>query len=209
MNSLIQAGKRLATAWPRSFLFLSWLALSLIFSIVCDVLIDYFDIILPETNFRKYMESDPVFVTAAVILIAPPFEELIFRLPLRKSRFYGWSIFLLLITAAIFWEMPLFLYSVIIYTILVVLYQNYLPGRKTISPILILFSIALFGAIHLTNYEMADVQQLPLWVVLLLFLPQLFAGVALTVIRLSISFRHAVLFHMAYNALVVGWTLVF
>ena len=203
------AGKSaLAMAWPRSYVFFKWLVLELSFSLSYALLIYSVEIPFPEYGLNDYFDSHPKAMALVAVLIAPPLEELMFRLPLRKNRSYGWSVFFLITIAIGFWDKPMLFYPIVAYIVLVIVFQNYLPARERLFPVIVVSSIVFFGLVHLSNYKMAELQRFHILVLPFFVLPQLFAGIALTVVRLKVSFRHAILLHMATNAFFVGLELV-
>lgn len=147
MKALIQLWRfwvgetAVAAGWPRSFVFFKWLLVCFAFSFTYEAAIHYFNIPLLESAFEGEMKLSLIFTVISTVLIAPPLEELIFRLPLRQNRFHGWSVFLLILIAVIFWGKPWFFYPIILYILLLVVYQNYSPANKVLFPVIVVSSI--------------------------------------------------------------------
>ena len=134
-------------------------------------------------------------ILLSVVVMAPLFEELIFRLPLRWERAYIFKIFLL----------PVRLGGKETYQM--VLQQVHGWWQRHYSYVFY-FTVVAFGLIHLVNFR----TQLPFWKLLLwgpfLVLPQLILGAMLGFIRLKLGFWWSVLLHAVHNLIFVGIALL-
>ena len=130
-------------------------------------------------------ESTPVLVTLLLTIILVPFiEELVFRLFLKWKRNY-----LLLLIVSIFPRSRESLYNF----------------WKTNYGYVFYFSVITFGFVHITNYESDTI---PLWVMPILVLPQLFGGVLIGYLRVRYNFMYGFFVHALSNAIFIIIALV-
>ncbi len=119
----------------------------------------------------------------AMIIFAPFFEEILFRLPLRYKRNYIFQILDAITGNRIekMWkkQYPFFFYA---------------------------FAIA-FGLVHISNYE--NTEALFYWISPLIILSQLLGGVILGYIRLKAGLFWGMLYHGLFNGIIVVIALLF
>ncbi len=161
------------------------------------LLAEHFEVINGEDHKLIDMLGDtPVAVTLFLVAVmAPIWEELIFRLPLRWERAYLFQIFL----------SPLRLGGK-------ATYQNGVQGFHTWwqknYTYVFYFTVFAFGLIHVANFKAeGPIWQLMLWAPLLV-MPQILLGSLLGFIRLRLGFWWAVLLHGSHNLLFVSIALL-
>lgn len=130
-----------------------------------------------------------------VVVMAPLWEELIFRLPLRWERAYIFQIFL----------SPLRLGGKVVYENAL---QSFHAWWQKKYAFVFYFTVLAFGFIHIANFQ----SQSPLWKLLIwapvLVLPQILLGGLLGFIRLRLGFWWSVLLHASHNFIFVGMALL-
>lgn len=70
-------------------------------------------------------------------------------------------------------------------------------------------SALAFATIHTNNYALSDLSNMGYSMVFALVFSQLVGGLVLAVVRLKYSFWHIVVFHAAFNGLLLGWGMWF
>ncbi|WP_409432577.1 type II CAAX prenyl endopeptidase Rce1 family protein [Litorimonas sp. RW-G-Af-16] len=172
----------------------------------------------PSEDFQDMMRSGSFVVMA--IVYAPIIEELLFRSWLRKS----WGILmvmpLLLCGSAIFIlsraasEFPMVSYAGIL--AIITAFGFYLPryvstrgepvlhdrAARRVFPYVFWAMAVLFGLIHLGNFTDEGLGLLAVIVIL----PQFVMGAVLGFVRMRFGLIAAILFHAAYNAIMVTLT---
>lgn len=130
-----------------------------------------------------------------VVIMAPLWEELFFRLPLRWERAYIFKLFLL----------PMRLGGKEAYQRTL---QQAHPLWQRNYTYIFYFTVLFFGLIHVANFT----TQGPMWQLLLcaplLVVPQLLLGSLLGFIRLRLGFWWGVLLHALHNLIFVGMALL-
>ena len=172
-------------------------------------------------------ESTGILIALALyaVLIAPPFEEVIFRLPLAAYQpalpLIGGIMGLVFLAGMI--EVPrglqlslgtlLLLYSALMLVAggagLSMRALPRMPGiwRRHFRWVVYGTSI-VFGLIHVTNWAWVSYGAIEIAVMPLLTLPQLVGGFVLAYARVRIGLIRAILLHGAYNALVVPFIFI-
>lgn len=141
-----------------------------------------------------------------VAIIAPVFEELVFRLGLSfKKRHVNISISLFVFfVLSIIWDgyTERILYKLIISTLVFIALsfvssEFWISFKKKYDNIAIIIITVSFGIIHLVNFSIN-----PIWLPLYIFLciPQVIMGITFTYLRLNTSFLFAVLAHILVNS---------
>ncbi len=138
------------------------------------------------------LTSNPAFALFATVIIAPLFEELIFRTYLVKK--YS-PIRLIAFTAGLTGK------------------QNQTKTTRVLEhywqknyKFIIYFSAVVFGYVHIFNYE---VTENVLWFSLLLVSPQIFIGLCLAYFRIRFGLVWAMGYHAFYNLILIGPVLFF
>ncbi|EOZ98704.1 hypothetical protein A33Q_1358 [Indibacter alkaliphilus LW1] len=145
----------------------------------------------------------------SAIIIAPLFEEPVFRLILKFSK-TRWNIsFLLLIFMSIAVSKYLFFAGLIIWAIVGIklidryFYSKFLFTFLKFKKFIFWFIALSFGFIHLGNF---DLEMLPMYLYVPAVLPQLIGGVLLGIVRIRFGFWYAVLLHAYTNGCAIFMT---
>ncbi len=152
-----------------------------------------------EDNTISIKESgipNNMLMFAFVSTVFTPFvEEVAFRLPLVKSKYYFYS----LIPLTLFIFLDYLFLKIGIICLVGLMVGNYYYPNKIIKILLALFSIVIFTLIHIANYTTTDIEQASIFNLVVLFLPQLVLGIATTIIRFTCFFWATVIYHSFYN----------
>lgn len=139
------------------------------------------------------------------VLLAPPLEEFLFRLPLRYSRrnLRIWLVFTALFALAFQYILSLILFSFWLYWLTLGKDRQFevkiMRFYKRFGVAIFWFFALFFAAIHLSNFTAGD---LPLHLYLPAIVPQIIAGISLGVTRLRLGFWWAMLLHALFNLIV-------
>lgn len=184
--------------YDKVFVFLICYIIVVVFVILKVYLDDFLNLNIGSLPLPLKIEflKKPIEICFFAIVIAPLFEETIFRLPLVKNKSYLISlVFLLLFTLTLKLRFLQLVCSVLFF--LALIYQNY--TFKYVKYVLISYSVIAFGLIHLDNYDLELLIRINKLQTIFLFISQLFFGVFATYIRFKIGFKSSVLFHSLYN----------
>lgn len=159
-----------------------------------------------DNDLEDGFKNSPVFFLISAIMIAPLWEEAVFRLPLKINKYMwiavGLGLFLLLGL-----EMIALKIMAAVYLVLVCLY--WWREKPFLKHAVIAVSVLLFGLVHTENYAVADIEKMNWLELVASFLSQLVLGIVITVIRMKYSFRYAIFYHGAFNAILVVLYLIF
>lgn len=177
--------------------FFTLLGLILVIIIPYAFLLDQMDLQFDNALEQLLKDYKWIVVVAAVVL-APLIEEPIFRLHLdfkKQSIYWGMGLSLLLISDLWFISVAFLGY---LFFLLMKVKENDPPKLKLI----IFISAVFFGLVHLGNYKDFD------WVANFYYIPvlvgaQFVLGLVLSYIRINHGIRTAMVFHGAYNALIL------
>ncbi|MEM6377289.1 MAG: CPBP family intramembrane glutamic endopeptidase [Bacteroidota bacterium] len=161
------------------------------------ILAEYLGVVSEDDHKLTDMLGDThiAVIFLLVVLMAPFWEELFFRLPLKWNRAY---IFKLLLS-------PFYLGGKKAYQRR--LAQFYLWWKKHYG-VIFYFTVVAFGLIHIANFrDLGSIWQVLLWGPLLV-MPQLVLGCLLGFIRLRLGFWWAVALHATHNFIFVGIALL-
>lgn len=131
------------------------------------------------------------------ITLIPFIEEVAFRLPLTIGKYNWVSLILLLVCVLATSRYPLLCIGIIVFMGVIIV--NYFYTNRLVKMLLIVLSIFNFGFLHLVIYEDVDFLGKNILELSSLVAPQLFAGVALVLMRLKGGFWFAVSYHATYN----------
>jgi membrane protease YdiL (CAAX protease family) len=212
MDFLINFANHPATkSGPKALRLTDFLYLLLLDLIITGVLMLFLSLLgLDKSAFLRLdmeeIKENLVFFMAAGILVVVPLEEFLFRYYLNYNTKNLWiSAILLFLFFIISFDAsdPLgssicFLSAAFVITMLIL---KQLFGF-TSPKILIWGSIVSFGLFHITNYEPAAYSSNYL-IIPLLVLPQLIGGFFLAFIRTHYRFVDGILFHAAFNLVVI------
>ena len=180
----------------------------LIINISILVMVNLFENYFCLNKFHlKYSETiQKSFLSFSVfaIIFAPLFEEILFRLPLKKNNYFLGP-FLIGVIYILIFNIPLIKISLSIYLIFLFLFRFL---KLNISSILTFFSIIVFSLSHIENYSLIELKIANNLEIVLIFLPQLIVGVIITIFRLKYSFKYGLLYHMLYNTSIILMYLV-
>lgn len=181
-----------------SKLFLKYLIISIVFFHGVNFFenILNLDVNVKIKNFEVFGDELNLFLT--VIFLAPIFEEVIFRLPLKKNKLFILSIFLIFLFNLSITEFKIYFYilsSIFILTIIL----NYFYNINSIKYSNIFISCVLFVLIHFTNYDYNNIENSYLLPLLLLFFEKIFLTFLLVKIRFKLNLVFSFLLHSYYN----------
>jgi membrane protease YdiL (CAAX protease family) len=140
----------------------------------------------------EMLTSNPALALFAAVIIAPFFEELIFRTYIVKK--YS-PIHLIAFLAGVTGKQN----QIKVLAILENYWHKYYK-------LIIYFSALLFGYVHIFNYE---ISQNILWFSLLLVSPQICIGLCLAYFRIRFGLVWAMGYHAFYNLILIGPALFF
>lgn len=182
------------------------LALSIVLAI--ELLEYLLNIKEPDSSkLKDAFMSNFLFSFFGAVLIAPIYEEVVFRLALKKSNYYWFSVFL----TFVFVLSSKFMLTQIVCSLFIVGMISYQYVYKSNSSrcFLIILSILAFVSVHFDNYNENELNELGKLDVAMLFVPQLVLAVFLTKIRLETSILNSIIFHSFYNLLILSLALLF
>lgn len=155
---------------------------------------------------NQFFNNPFLFILGALIL-SPIVEEIAFRLPLKKSRYYLISLFFL----AIFMVTSKLILTKLIsisFMFFLLLFQIVKLKIELIKRLLIVLSVLSFTLIHIDNYRIDELQKLTMIENIFLFLPQLIIGLIFTKVRLERNFAISLQLHSLYNLAIVIMALI-
>lgn len=150
----------------------------------------------PEIINKEDILDNISFYAIFFIIIAPLFEEFIFRYPIRQSKARIISLVLCVLAILIF-TLTLIKIMLCVYFLMVLYVIIY---KKKFSNLMIVFSIILFVGTHLGNYDYDQILSSTSLEMIFLFIPQLILGVVVTGVRIKYSFLYSLTYHAIYNA---------
>lgn len=174
------------------------LGMAIVLVVPYAFLLEQIDIGEFDHALEQLMKEYKWLVVAAAIVIAPLIEEPVFRLHLdfkKKSIYLGMGLSILLVTD--FWVISV-AYLAYLFFLLTKIKNNDPPKLKLI----IFSSSAFFALVHLGNFSGFD------WIGKFYYIPilvgaQFFIGLILSYIRIRHGIRTAMLFHAAYNGMLM------
>ena len=183
---------------------LKYLIILLSITVIQQLLEDYFSINSTITSKLSKKFYDKLVELAFIAIVFAPFiEEVIFRLPLRKTKLFVFSLLFSLIFIKGFKSLDLIVsVSVIIYCVIILYYQFFAENR-IIRCIMISFSVFTFTVVHISNYAYTELITKEYFELILLFLPQLLLGFFSTNLRIKTKFVYSLLLHTMYNATIL------
>lgn len=160
-------------------------------------------------------DEEPVKLLLLGVLLAPPLEEVTFRLWLRVSRSTLFALAFLLFFIGVLLLSTSQLGAVLLISfcvcLLVLTLMGYQPNiERTVARHFRLFfyaSSGLFAAVHLTNF--VALEEIPVLLTPLLVLPHFVGGTVLGYIRMRYGLKYAILNHAAFNALFFSLSILF
>lgn len=166
--------------------------------VLVDVIFELRDF---ETSLEDGFDKFPLIYILFAVSIGPIWEEIVFRLPFKRNKYMWVSIVLGLL---LFLSLKLLLLKIlaVAYIVFVCVFwikENYILRYLTIG-----LSVMLFGLIHIGNYSTADIGQMTWMEIISSFFSQLILGAVLTFIRLKYSFKYGLIYHIAFNSILVS-----
>ncbi len=132
------------------------------------------------------------------IVVAPLFEETIFRLHLDlKKPYIWWGLGLSLLIVISDWFVGLALMIYLLY-LLIMLHEKSPPNLKMV----VYISAAFFALIHLGNYTKFDILS-HFYLIPFLVGSQFVGGLILSYIRLNHGIKWSILYHGVFNAVLI------
>ncbi|KAI9130870.1 CPBP family intramembrane glutamic endopeptidase [Acaryochloris sp. CCMEE 5410] len=179
---------------------------------------------LSSSHAISEMADQPLLIFTMAVIIAPPLEEVLFRLPLRYTPInltlplFLWLLIILgtLASAKIvsaLWILPLLCLAFLGCVFLRVWLKEKMPAQpihKHYEKWIGWFfygSTIIFGLIHISNYQLINDSALLL--APLLVSPQVLLGVFFAFVRLRYGFWWGVFTHAFHNGLLVGQMLLY
>ena len=161
----------------------------------------YFDLTLPYSKSR-FEGSGTFFLKffLAPLLIAPIFEEILFRGFLSKSKVVRGLFLLLGVGALFFFNFHWILVMLILLTYALYLIYHY-TNIESLLNVSILLSAIVFGSVHYSAEELNFLHTLPF------FFVQFSAGLILSWVIYTKNFLAGVISHAVWNLIIVGISL--
>lgn len=158
-----------------------------------------------ESRVEKRFDESPLIAILFAVVIAPIWEEMVFRYPLKRDTQLWWPLILGIIFLLSFELVTL---QILMAIFLVSLYLFKIRNSPFITRFTIGISILVFGLMHIGNYSVEDIEQMRVIELISTFLSQIVAGGVLTFVRLKYSFEYGVIYHSAFNAIFVSIALL-
>lgn len=184
--------------------FFTLLAMILVIIIPYAFVLEQIDISQFDNTIEELLKQYKWLVVIGAIVLAPLLEEPTFRGPLnyKKNSIY-WGIGLSILFISELWFIAL-AYMGYLFFILMKVKDGEPPKLKLV----IFLSAAFFGLVHLGNYQGFD------WIGKFYYIPvlvgvQFLLGLILSYIRLHHGLKVCMLFHGAYNAIILIPTALF
>lgn len=158
-----------------------------------------------ESRVEKRFDESPLIAILFAVVIAPIWEEMVFRYPLKRDTQLWWPLILGIIFLLSFELVTL---QILMAIFLVSLYLFKIRNSPFVTRFTIGISILVFGLMHIGNYSVEDIEQMRVIELISTFLSQIVAGGVLTFVRLKYSFEYGVIYHSAFNAIFVSIALI-
>lgn len=140
------------------------------------------------------------------VILAPLFEEVAFRLPLKRRRAYFWialifSLLIVTLSDSLFIQLLIAFYSFCLVSF------HFLNPKAIIERSMFFISAIVFALFHASNFEYEDLVD---FIILspLIFSPHFIAGYFCGILR-RYKFQYALLLHASYNFILIGGYLLF
>jgi len=180
----------------------------LLLTMLSNIMISSFMKDAPSIDFYKEYNIYESFLF--IVIVGPLFEELCFRLWLKKGLFYAtYSILgsLLLLAGAISGSSAMamddVLTIVLLVGLLVAIFMSRHKPRVFIKHYKYFYYISVFafGLMHLSNYT--DINLVSPWYLPLLAFPYIIAGFLFGYTRITYGFKYGLLLHMSLNLVAI------
>ncbi|MHC5311081.1 CPBP family glutamic-type intramembrane protease [Myroides sp. LJL116] len=169
----------------------------IIFLILSDIFIDDTPQTSLEVNFKDY----PILFSIFIVVLAPLFEEFIFRFPLKFSYL---NIFVIPLLIICFLNTYVFLVklSIVLYIISLIIQRFFLKKNY-----IYITSLLCFTTIHLDNYDSLD--NLKLFHTISLIFPQFLLAIILSFVRVKSNLKGSIIYHSAYNFIILLLAIIY
>ncbi len=195
------------TKRKKVILFLLILFANILFTEIFDVLGTYFGItdIELDSKHKEDILNNLYFYALFIIIIGPFLEEIVYRLPLKKSK-YIW-------VSLVVGSLSIFTFDFIFVKIAVGIYLGLIIysiiSKKAITLFLSIVSVLVFTISHMGNYDATDIEKMNFLELLFTLTPQLIAGIIMTLFRNYFSFSYGLMYHIAYNFTMISLAVIF
>ncbi len=166
---------------------------------ILDLIENYLNLNKPKIENKENILDNIAFYSIFFILIAPILEEVLYRLPLKRNKYYLLSLLVGFIYIIVF-DLLILKIALGIYLLCVI----YLIFSKRKVPILFaIVSIFVFVLSHVGNYSSTDIKIMSFLGLIFLFAPQLILGIITTLFRKYFSFKYSLIYHTIYNLTII------
>lgn len=193
--------KKLSKRLKDDFILLTFLVSHILFTILLVFMQEHFlGLDKYENSIEENFKRSPAFYSIFIIGIGPLMEETIYRLPLKRNKYFVISL-LLSIAYLLGLKSLLVIGAMVLYisSLLVLWYK-----KNDASKVIIGLSILTFAMIHIENYGLKDLTSMQILELLSTFFPQLMLGIIVTAVRLKFSFNYGLIYHILYNGIIVS-----
>ncbi|WP_143959667.1 CPBP family intramembrane glutamic endopeptidase [Litoribacter populi] len=167
------------------------------------LILDIMDVGDFDHKFEAFLKESPYLILILVGIVAPLWEELIFRYPLNLKKK---GLLTALVMSAFMAVGDLWPVMVGYMLFLIWMFVSSKIGKPLHIKWIVYISSAFFAIIHLGNFE--DLDYLGYWYLMpLLVLTQFFGGLILCFLRLSHGLWLAIYFHAFWNILLISLVL--
>lgn len=186
------------------FYILKYLSIAVFTVLIVELLKYGFDISEPKSSkIEERFFNNLIWSCIGAAFFSPLLEEVAFRLPLQKTKYFVISI----VTCFTFLlSLKFFYYQVIIALFIVMILVNQFENKfclRLTRVLLISFSIMSFVIIHFDNYDIEELDLLNYLEIVFLFMPQFIISIILTKVRLETCFLNTIIIHSLYNLIIL------
>lgn len=187
----------------KAFFFVSLLAIHIVYLLISTELEKYLGIGEIDLEDIEEIKANITEFFFYAVILAPVLEEIVYRLPLKKSR---WAYLAIPLGLAVLSYDSLWLGLLDGFYLLTVLFFLLFSFRWS-RKLVIAGSILAFTITHAVNYSTADLQSMHASELVLLFDAQLILALVATYLRIIYGFPWALGYHALYNFIVfwIGW----
>ncbi len=181
--------------------FIGILTINILLIVLLEITERYFQIPMARIKDDLYEDNNLLLFISAV-LFAPIVEEFAYRYQFVKGRFIYFAIVWGCLFGFINEDYPIIITVTIIINIISFIIYFFLKKDKLPMFIIIIYTI-LFGVSHIINYEISEPKNVLWYSYIFMFLPQIILGLCLIYIRINYQFRYSILYHSAYNFIII------
>lgn len=181
--------------------FIGILIFNIVIIIILEIVKDYLEIQTARAKEGVY-ENDKLMLFISAVLFAPIVEEFAYRYQFVKGRFIYFAIVWGCLFGFINEDYPIIITITIIINIISFIIYFFFKKDKLPMFLIISYTI-LFGVSHVVNYEVSELSELPRYLYVIQFFPQILLGLCLVYVRINYQFRYSILYHSAYNFIII------